>query len=224
LAAARAIDHPMTLAFAGHLSALVRYERNEPQACASYTQESARISDLHRLIFWQAGGELMGGWSAARLNGDRGGVEKVRRGVRAWQASGAELHLPTWYGVLADAMLAVGASDEAGETIDHGLALAEGRNEMFAAATLWRLKGRVAARLGDAARCTQHLERAIAVAREQEALLLELRAATDLAQHLLQWGDRSRGLDILAPVCARFPAAVQAGCLGEARQLLQSLQ
>ena len=46
------------------------------------------------------------------------GIERMRRGLHAWQTSGAELHLPTWHAALAEGLLSVGGDDEAGELVD----------------------------------------------------------------------------------------------------------
>ena len=72
---------------------------------------------------------MMGGWASTRLEGDAAGIRRMRRGLHAWQTTGAELHIPTWHAAVADGLLATGAIDEAGETVDRALALAEKRQK-----------------------------------------------------------------------------------------------
>jgi ATP/maltotriose-dependent transcriptional regulator MalT len=165
----------------------------------------------------------MEGWAAARLGGDTAGIERLRRGLHAWQSSGAELHIPTWAAALADGLLATGAIDEAGEAVDRALALAEERKEGFAVPALLRLKGLVAHRQGDADAAQALLERAIATARQAGAHLYELRAAVDLAGLLVRRGDRAVARKLLAEACGAVRGGASIACVVEARALLSSL-
>ena len=86
--------------------------------------------------------------------------------------------------------------------------------ERYSEAELYRFKGRLLLAAGDADGATAAFERAVAVAREQRAVMLELRAATTLAQH------DGTGLDRLAELCARFPAELGLDDLDTARGAL----
>jgi predicted ATPase len=97
IADVRRIDHPLTFAFAHHIAAHTHHLRGEPERCARLSADSFRVADENQLIFWRAAGDVLGGWVAARQSRDAGGVERTRRGLHAWQSSGAELHIPTWY-------------------------------------------------------------------------------------------------------------------------------
>ncbi len=223
LAAARQLQNPLTFAFAHHIAANAQHLLGAPEECARLSAESSRVADEHRLIFWSAAGEMMAGWSSARLTGHTAGVERMRRGVHAWQTSGAELHIPTWHAALAEGLLATNAVDEAGETIDRALALARQRKESFAVPVLLRLKGLVADRQGDAATARTALEQAIGMAHEQGALLYELRAAYELAGLLVRLGDRATARRVLIEPCGAIRGGTSIACAIEARELLSSL-
>jgi class 3 adenylate cyclase/tetratricopeptide (TPR) repeat protein len=223
LAAARRIQNPLTLAFAYHIAANAQYLLGAPAECARLSAESSRFAEEHRLIFWMAVGDVMGGWASTRLAGDAAGIERMRRGLHAWQTSGAELHIPTWHSALADGLLAKGAIDEAGETVDRALALAEERRERFAVPVLLRLKGLVADRQGNAEAVQALLEQAIAMAREQGAHLYQLRAACDLVRLMVRRGDRAPARRVLAEACGAVQGGTSIACVIEARELLSSL-
>jgi tetratricopeptide (TPR) repeat protein len=223
LAAARRLKNPLAFAFAYHLAADAEYHLGNAAECACYSDESAGIADEHRLVFWTAAGDVMGGWAAARLGGDTGDIERIRRGIHAWQTSGAELHIPTFESQLADGLLAIGSIDEADETIDHALALARSRSEMFAVSVLLRLKGRAADIRGDPQAAERHFASAMAMAREQGAYLSALRAACELARLVVRRGDRSAARLILDEVFEEIRGGESQACVIAARELLDSL-
>ena len=175
LKAARAIGHPLTLSFALHIAANSYYFRNEPAECSRFSTESLRVADEHRLIFWLAASDIMGGWVSVKRDGDSTGIERIRRGLHTWQTNRAELHIPTWYGTFAEGLLHHGAVDEAEEAVDIALGLAESRKELFAVAVLMRLKGVIASGQDKFPECREHFSGAIELARRQGAHLFELR-------------------------------------------------
>ena len=68
--------------------------------------------------------------------------------------------------------------------------------------------------------CAAHLR----IARQQEALSLELRAARDLASMLAERGERQQAADLLAPVYAGFTEGFDTADLKEAKALLDELR
>ena len=68
------------------------------------------------------------------------------------------------------------------------------------------------------------LERALDIARQQQAPSLELRAARDLARLWAERGDRQQALDLLAPVYDRFTEGFDTPDLVEAKALLDELR
>ncbi|WP_422000556.1 ATP-binding protein [Reyranella sp.] len=223
LAVARRIENPLTLAFAYHLAANTQFMLGVPAECGRLSDESLRLAEEHRLVFWLAVGDVMCGWAATGSGPDQAAVARMRRGLHAWQASGAELHVPTWNAALAESLLATGAVDEAGECLDRALALAGQRHERFAVPILLRLKGLVADRRGDAAAAEALLDQAIVLAHEQGAGLYRLRAAGALAPLLIRRGARERARHVLAEACDGLRGGASLPCVTEARALLATL-
>jgi predicted ATPase len=179
-----------------------------------------RASEEHRLVFWLAGCDIIGGWAEVRQGGNPAGIERIRRGMHGWQTSGAELHLPTWQSLLAEALLALGAVDEADDIADRALVLAQHRAEMFAVAVLLRLKGLIADRRGHAEEGEAHLTKAVMIARQQGARLYELRAVCDLARLMIRRGDRLGARHALEEACRDIGETRLVSCAVEARELL----
>jgi predicted ATPase len=92
-------------------------------------------------------------------------------------------------------------------------------------AEVYRVAGEIILKspLSDAAKAEAYFERALAVAREQQAKSWELRAATSLAR---LWRDQGRGAeahDLLAPVYGWFTEGFETRDLREAKSLLGDL-
>jgi hypothetical protein len=121
LAAVRRVRYPIALAFTFHIAAFTQYFLEEAEECLRYSRETLRVSEEHRLVFWLAGCDITGGWAEVRLSGNTTGIDRVRRGLHAWQSNGAELHIPTWQSFEADCLLALGANDETDEIVTRAL-------------------------------------------------------------------------------------------------------
>ena len=76
----------------------------------------------------------------------------------------------------------------------------------------------------DAAKAQAHFERALAVARGQQAKSLELRAAMRMARLLRDQGKREEARDLLAPVYGWFTEGFDTLDLKAAKALLDELR
>jgi predicted ATPase len=75
----------------------------------------------------------------------------------------------------------------------------------------------------DAAKAEAYFERALAVAREQQAKSWELRAAMSMARLWRDQGKRDEARDLLAPVYGWFTEGLDTLDLKEAKALLDEL-
>ena len=75
----------------------------------------------------------------------------------------------------------------------------------------------------DAAKAEAYFERALAVARKQQAKSWELRAATSLARLWRDQGKRDEARDLLAPIYGWFTESFDTLDLKEAKTLLDGL-
>jgi predicted ATPase len=104
--------------------------------------------------------------------------------------------------------------------------LMERKGEVYWEPELVRLRGRLAAaeRQGEPAEAAAAFERALALARQRGAHLLELRAATDLARLRSAQGQRAAARQVLAPIYASFTEGFHATDLKEAKAMLNELE
>ncbi len=173
---------------------------------------------------WLATGTIFQGWCIA-VSGEREtGLAEMRRGLAAKQATGAELKVPYYLGIMA-ALLGETAKTEAMLLFADALDRVERTGERWFEAELHRLRGEVLLGASEPSIADVEVEfqRALAIAREQGARFWELRAATSLAR---LWSDQGRHEDarnLLAPVYAWFTEGLDTPDLAKARALLASL-
>ena len=128
-------------------------------------------------------------------------------------------------GKLAESLAQIGQVDEAFLAIEGAIARSRNYGATFDLAELLRIKAEILTAIpqqgyGSAVDC---LREALAVAREQSALALELRAATALARLLSQSGQWGEAHETLAPVYDRFTEGFETPDLGTAGRLIKQL-
>jgi len=95
--------------------------------------------------------------------------------------------------------------------------------ERYNEAELHRLRGDLVPSSHDPAAAEQNYQRALAIANQQNAKTLELRAATGLARLWRSQGKRTEARDLLAPVYNWFTEGFDTPVLKEAKALLEQL-
>jgi predicted ATPase len=101
----------------------------------------------------------------------------------------------------------------------------ETTKETMFEAEVYRIAGEIALKSPqpDAVKAQGYFERAVAVARQQQAKSLELRAAMSMARLWRDQGKRDAARDLLAPVYNWFTEGFDTLNLKEARELLAEL-
>src|SRR4029434_2610505 len=103
----------------------------------------------------------------------------VRQGIASWQATGATLHAPYFYAVLADVCGHLGHPEDGLQALVEAHTLGDAHAERHCEARVRALRGVVLLKQTGPpqAEAEAWLRRALDVARRQEAKSLELRAA-----------------------------------------------
>jgi predicted ATPase len=150
-------------------------------------------------------------------------VEKLISGISAWRTTGSTLWLPRHLPHLARAHAELGQFEEAWRCIGEAMTAAETTKEKCCEAEVHRVAGEIALKSPepDAAKAEAYFERALSVARAQEAKSWELRAATSLARLWRDQGKRDEAHDLLAPIYGWFTEGFDTLDLKEAKALLE---
>ena len=145
--------------------------------------------------------------------------------LAAQQVSG-EIVWRSWYCAnLAQAYAAGGHLNDAWRCINEASAAMEEANERWCEPEVYRTTGEIALRSPkpDVANAEAYFERAIGVAREQEAKSWELRTVTSMARLWRDQGRPKEAYDLLAPVYGWFTEGFDTRDLKEANALLNEL-
>jgi predicted ATPase len=153
------------------------------------------------------------------------GMAQVRQGSAAWRATGAVLGVPYLCALLADVSAHLGHTAEGLQALAEAHTLMEQQEERWWEAEICRLRGVLLLRQTGTpqAEAEAWLQRALDVARRQEAKSLELRAAMSLSRLWQQQGKRAEARALLAPIYGWFTEGFDTADLQEARALLAAL-
>src|SRR5262249_19226001 len=141
------------------------------------------------------------------------------------QATGTAAGMPGYLAQLAEAYGQVGQMEEAMHLLAEALALVDTTGERQMEAELYRLHGELLLRqaVPEAQTAEACFQRALDVARGQQAKWWELRAAMSLARLWQHQGKRAAARELLAPIYGWFTEGFDTADLQEARALLDEL-
>jgi class 3 adenylate cyclase/predicted ATPase len=225
IAEAQGLSHPPSLCFAHSIVTRFYYLLGDAQRLAEYAALVARFADEHGLGLWQALGSIYVGWSRAETGAADEAINLIHEGLTKYRAVGAGLGVPLYLSSLATIEAGIGHRLEATRLIDEATAAVESGEEGWMSAELHRLAGEIALLEPDQdrAKAQTHFERALAVARDQQAKFWELRAAMSMARLWRDQDKRREASDLLAPVYSWFNEGFATADLKEAKSLLDGL-
>ena len=133
--------------------------------------------------------------------------------------------MPLYLPYLARAYAELGQFDDAWRCIAEAMTTVETTKQRWWEAEVHRVAGEIALRSPepDAAKAETYFDRALAVARQQQAKSWELRAAMSMARLWRDQGKRDEARDLLAPVYGWFTEGFDTLDLKEAKALLDEL-
>ena len=225
LALAQELSHPYSLAWAWCVAAIVaQWCRDVPTA---YAQAEAAVALATEQGFpqWVAWGMSVRGWALAMQGQGEVGMAQIRQGIAAYRATGAALLVPFFCTVLAEVATHLGHPEDGLPALAEIHTLGEPHEESYWEAEVCRLRGVVLLRQPGTpqAEAEAWLQRALDVARRQEAKSLELRAAMSLSRLWQQQGKQIEAHALLAPIYGWFTEGFDTADLQEAKALLEQL-
>ena len=181
---AQQLEHPLTTALAQWACSLAHILRREPMAAREWAEREIALCEQYLLPLLHSQGTFQLGWALAELGDLDQGIARMRDGLAAISATGAEMGSPYYVALLGEALGKAGKPDAGLQELDRALAIASRHGGNFQLSEILRLKGELLqmlskSRLGDATACYRE---AIEVADKQGAKLPKLRAAMSLAR------------------------------------------
>ena len=146
-------------------------------------------------------------------------------GLTAFRSIGSTLYGGALSYHLGASYAGIGKLDDARRSIGEAITLTEATKERWYEAETLRTSGEIILllRTSDAEEAETYFERALMVARQQQAKSWELRAAVSMARLWRDQGKRDEALNLLAPVYGWFTEGFDTRDLKEAKKLLDEL-
>jgi predicted ATPase len=225
LAWAHELLHPFSLAFARCFAAFVSQFLRDVPAVHEQVEAAVALSAEQGFPLWAALGTILRGWALAMQGQGEEGMTELRQGIAAWRATGAAQHVPYYCTMLAGVADQLGHPEDALQALAEAHTLVEQHEERYWEAEIYRLRGVLLLRQPETpqAEAEAWLQRALDVARRQEAKALELRAAMSLSRLWQQQGKGAEARELLASIYSWFTEGFDTPDLQEAKALLDEL-
>ena len=141
LALAQALAHPFSLALTLYLAAALHRTAGEAEAARQQAEAAIALATAQGFPHWVARATVVRGWALAQQGRDAEGLAQMRQGLAACQASGAELALPLFLGLLAEGHGHNGQAAEGLTILAEAWAVTQRTGERWCEAELYRLQG-----------------------------------------------------------------------------------
>jgi predicted ATPase len=227
LAAAEARGHPLSMAQARCACAVHAQLRREPEKARDMAERTAAVAHGHGFtrVFYAGIGRAVSHWATTMLGESDEGIARMRVEIESLRSIGIQMFRPYYLALLGECCRQGGAVDEGVSVLEEAQTVADRTSEHWWDAELHRLKGELLLLQSrqNKSEVKTCFDRALGVARSQNAKSLELRAAMSMARLWRDQGKRDEARDLLAPVYGWFTEGFDTRDLKEAKALLDEL-
>jgi len=251
LTLARKLAHPLTSVITSCIAALLHIALQEVQEVERRAEKVRVLSAELGLVHWETQAMVLQGWALAHRGHEEEGIAQIRRGLAAYQDTGALLAQPMLLGLLAETYRKLGRPEEGLTVTRDALALARQTGQRVQEVWLLCLAGELSLQAkgkttprpvkatpdkaggrGLKAEVTSspgeaeaegYLRQAMEMAQGQSAKWLELRAVTSLGRLWHQQGKKAEARQMVAATYGWFTEGFGTVGLTEARALLAAV-
>ena len=231
-----------TRVIASYFAAHIHQLRGDAPSAQHHAEHALALADDYGLSVWVALSRIIRGWSRVEQGSVADGIAELQRALDVYLSTGARLWRAQSVGLLAQALTRAGRHEDALGAIAEALNLIRDTGEDGSAADLHRIQGDLLLALAAAlvttdgghtpvaspvatrveAQAEECLNRALTVARAQQAKSWELRAATSLARLYVHQGKRPDVARVVTPVLDWFSEGHDTADLRTARAIVRS--
>src|SRR5262249_46920432 len=222
---AREIAQAATLMFALEFTSVTHVLCRNYAASLALSDELVTLAHEKNAEVWMVAAMVHKGHVLALTGQASDAVQKITSAVTALRSMGATFRVSLSASYLAKSYAELGQFEEAWRCIREAMTAVETTNERMWEPDVHRTAGEIVLLMPepDAAKAERYFERALTVARQQQAKSWELRAAMSLARLWRDQGKVEQARELLAPVYGWFTEGFDTRDLKEAKALLKSL-
>jgi predicted ATPase/class 3 adenylate cyclase len=225
ISAAREIGQAATLMYALWHVSVTQTECGNYERANAQLEEAIALADEKGASYWNGMATMARGRVLA-LTGDASmAIRVITSGIAATRSLGGRQTFPAHMACLAKAYAEIGKFDDAFRIIGEAASEIEATEQGWWKSEVNRIGGEIELMSPerDAAKAERCFERALAIARKQQAKSWELRAATSMARLWRDQGKRQQARELLAPVYGWFTEGFDTRDLKEAKTSLDEL-
>lgn len=223
LTLAEALGHLFSQVFALSFAAWLHQYRGEAALAQARAEAAVARSTEQGFGLLLPFSIIFRGWGLVRQGHGEEGLAELRRGIEAYLATGAQLGRLYFIALLAEVYGQTGQRETGLQLLNEAIRVAAEKGERFYEAELYRLRGELLLEQNqiDVDLAEQSLQQALAIARRQGAVALELRAALHLSRRWAQQGQAEKGLRLLREVYDKFTEGFESPDLKQASLMLK---
>jgi class 3 adenylate cyclase/predicted ATPase len=225
IANANDVGHPFSVANALSWAAALHQLCGEVGRTLELSETDLAFSTEQVIPFFAAHAMVLRGWALVMQGRGEEGIVQLDAGLAGYRATGSELEMPHWLGLMVEACCVTGRIEQGLHVVAEALEISERTGIVYYEAELHRLEGelRLHSKPADAPKAEMCFRRAMHIARKQQAKSLELRAAMSMARLWRDQGKQEEARNLLAPVYGWFSEGFDTLDLKEAKALLDEL-
>jgi predicted ATPase len=222
---AREIGQATTLMFALNNTCFTHIWCRNYSTANAQLDEGVALADEKGAAFWKAWGLVHQGCVLAQTGKASDAVQMITASIIGLRSTGSTLGTPCFLSYLARAYAKLRIFDDAWRCIGEARTAMDTNGERWFEAEANRIAGEITLMSPEpeTAKAEAYFERALAIARQQQAKSWQLRAAMSMARLWRDQGKRDEARDLLAPVYGWFTEGFDTLDLKQAKALLEEL-
>jgi predicted ATPase len=222
---ARVFGRAAPLMYALNMTSIISVFCGERAKASAHLDECIALATKQGALAWKKFGAPLQGHVLALTGRPADAVRMISTGVSAMRSGESGVWIPFYLTHLAWAYAELNQLPDAWRCIDEALTEIKTTKEKWFEAEINRVGGEIALKppKPEAAKAEAFFERALTVARDQDAKSWELRAAMSMARLWRDQGKQDEGRDLLAAVYGWFSEGFETLDLLEAKGLLNTL-
>lgn len=215
------ISHPYSLGYALVHSACCYHYLLQVDMAYKKASDAVKLAQEKGFPNWLLAGMVVQGWAMVCKGEQEAGTSIVEQAVNFWRSSGSELVVPYFMATLADCYSKSGRLSEALTTLNEAFSYTNKNSDLWYEAEMYRLKGEFLLKeSNNITRAEEAFLKAITIAQNQQAKLLQLRATTSLARLWQSQNKQTAAYEKLSEIYRWFTEGFQMPDLKEAKLLL----
>jgi predicted ATPase/class 3 adenylate cyclase len=224
IALARRLSHPYSLAYALFHTGMLHLWRREEKSALECSQAVLDIASEHEFLVWSAVATCLHGAALAGMEQAEEGLALVRKGIESYQGLNTPpVFWPLLIHMLAETCGLAGQPEQGLATLDRAMKLFDSDSREAFVVEFYRLRGELllASSPDHSPEAETLFLRALEIAQEQGAPMLELRAALSLNRMRQDQDKANRSRKLLRAAYEKISEGFTTADLEEAKALLE---